>query len=176
MFGWPIRITTAQYREAAHEGIERRIRAIEGHHRPGNGHSEPNEIQIDCSGAIGELVFALAFDEEWDAWGRRGGTDVGGMQVRTTGWDQGCLPLQPRDADDELFWLVTGKGLDYTIRGCVLGWDGKRPPMGTWASKGQTKRPCWWVAQHSLCWPEWAIERVMEVNHGRSTHGLFASV
>lgn len=100
----------------------------------------------DIEGACAEMAFAKATGMYW------GGTvntfklpDVAGIQIRHTEYDNGHLIVREDDKDDEMFVLVTGKAPHFTVRGCLLGADAKRPEY--FRGEGY---PAWFVPQSAL--------------------------
>lgn len=70
-----------------------------------------------------------------------------GFEVRQTPYDSGRLILHRDDADDARFALVTGQLGEYSIRGWILGSEGKDDE---WWGDPQGGRPAYFVPQSAL--------------------------
>lgn len=112
---------------------------------------------IDEQGACAELAVAfglgVAWDgqylplEKWERW-RLCGTDVSGVEVRSTTHATGSLILHPKDKDEAPFVLVTCPERPlYRLVGWCWGREGKRPSL--WRDVGYG-RPCYYVKQRLL--------------------------
>jgi hypothetical protein len=78
-------------------------------------------------GAVGEFVASLALGVPWRGPGSFRGDDlVGGYQVRATSNEKGCLIIRSRDSDNDIFILVVGGPLKWSVPGWILGKDGKQ--------------------------------------------------
>lgn len=98
------------------------------------------------AGAVAEYVVSKALGANWQPVKAIGARDVGAFEVRSTGRADGRLILHERDPDDVPFVLVTGSYPRFTVRGWILGGDGKQPQYwGEWS-----KRPAYFVPQAAL--------------------------
>lgn len=113
---------------------------------------EHSEVWLDnIEGAMAELAYARWRGVEWPAsintFSKYG--DVGGEEIRWTKYECGHLPLQPHDKPNRFYWLVTGEGGYYKIRGRIQGAWGITAEF--W---DETQRhPCYMVPQHRLVFP-----------------------
>lgn len=141
-----VKLTRAEMFEAAIAGIMRHIENLGVRQ---DYHDIPAEFswQADIEGAIGERALAKALGIYWAGRGQFRGSDVGRYEVRTTRHATGRLILHPADADEAIFWLVTGADGTYQVRGWIKGCDGKRQEY--WADpKGG--RAAYFVPQSAL--------------------------
>ena len=145
-----IKLTTADLYLAAQAGIMRRISAIKNKRQERYGTPAEDLWGNDIESCIAEMLVARAFNVNWTPYAddpRTIKADVGeNIQVRSTRRNDGCLLLHPHDKDDQLFVLVTGSGVNKTIKGCIKGADAKKPKY--W--RESTGRPCYFVPQSAL--------------------------
>jgi len=103
----------------------------------------------DVGGALAELAVAKYLGRYWTGLnGRIKDDDVLGLQVRWTAPHCNRLVLHPDDADAAPFVLVTGVAPELTLRGWILGREGKQPEY--WADPTGTDRPAFFVPQAAL--------------------------
>lgn len=145
------RLTTADLYLAAQAGILRRISAIKSNRHQRHGNRETALWDQDIEGCIAEMLVAKAFNINWTPYAddpKSLKSDVGeDIQVRSTKRSDGCLLVHPDDPDEQMFVLVTGTGLDKTIKGYIKGSYAKKPKY--WRTS--TGRPCYFVPQSDLC-------------------------
>lgn len=98
------------------------------------------------NGALGEAAVACYLDRFW-AIGTMRGTDVNEYQVRTRLRDDYDLILHPKDPDEQIYFLVTANPPDFTIRGWIVGCDGKQQQ---WWRDPAGGRPAYFVPQSKL--------------------------
>jgi hypothetical protein len=130
-----IRLSEAEVQNATEAGLERnRI------NREANKKSVivvGSSIKSDIQGARAELAVAKAFgldwtgrvfsNAEWKAWSQAGGRDVGMLEVRSTHYPWGHLPMFEKDHNDYPYVLViVHSDSEYEIKGWVWGAEGKR--------------------------------------------------
>lgn len=116
-------------RHAASVAIERQIYNL---FRPGlkNTYQAPPEQAwaFHIQGALGEKAVARYYGLPWpERIGDYHARDVGGLQVRSTSLEDGCLIVHDRDKNDDPFILVTGSGPRFCLRGWLLGYEAKQP-------------------------------------------------
>lgn len=131
---------------AAQAGFLRTIQNIYAKAKSAYGADQDGiDWKIAIEGGIGEYVVAKALNIHWTGKGVMRGDDVGEYQVRTTPYENGCLLLHPRDEDEKVFILVTGKAPEYEVKGWIRGADGKKQEF--WKDGN---RPCYFVPQSEL--------------------------
>jgi hypothetical protein len=106
----------------------------------------------DIDGAASEMAVSKYFHRYWSGHvDNFTGDDVlGGVQVRSTGYEHGCLIVRPHDPDDALYILVVAKPPIYSIRGGILGPDAKVDKYWRGADCTNGDAPAWWVPQEDL--------------------------
>lgn len=100
-------------------------------------------------GACGELAVAKALNIYWaggiDTFSK---PDIGAnLQVRTRSKDNYDLIVRPKDSDEDIFILVTGKCPKYRIRGFVKGADAKQPQ---WLQDYGGRPPAYFIPPNHL--------------------------
>jgi len=134
-------------------GVMRRISAIQKQRSPQHGIRPDAEWQADIEGILGEYALAKYLNRFWSPIVGRLDTDMGdvhGFQVRATPWRNGCLIINKKDPDDDVFILVTGEnttGKRWTLRGWLYGRDAKNERF--WTAK-QKDRYAYFVPQDQL--------------------------
>ena len=114
---------------------------------PVNGQCVYKAAADDVVGAMAEAAVAKALGVYWlGEWLNHKALDVGDYQVRHTKHPNGRLLLQPGDADEQYFVLVTGLPPAFTIRGAIDACQGKTTEF--WDTS--MERPCYAVPQHKL--------------------------
>lgn len=145
-----VSLTPAQLLTAAIGGVRRQVTNV--HRRNAHGLEEWgfdwNEAIL---GAIGEVAVAKHFNRYWEAVVANPWTelkaDVGkSLHVRTT--DPGKrLIVRKSDPDDGVFVLVTGRRLEWTLVGWLLGWEAKQD---RWWTVVAHRPPAWFVPGDEL--------------------------
>lgn len=106
--------------------IIRRVECIRKQNRPNHGADSDKEWQMEIEGCLGEYALSKFLNLRWCGKGSATMPDVGEVDVRTRSRHDYDLILHPKDPDDRVFWLVTGKNGSYRIRGWILAKDGKQ--------------------------------------------------
>ena len=144
-----VTLDRAEFVYAACRGVERQVdNVLAGRHdRYGGQQVEPYRAHVE--GACGEYAVALYMGQPWDgALGNLRAADVGPtVQVRAGLEDHYRLILHPSDPDDHAFILVTGRAPRLTIRGWLLGREGKQQ---CWWQDPKGSRPAYFVPQSAL--------------------------
>ncbi len=144
-----VRLTEQEMGIAATIGIYRYLDAMRKNRRQTHGKTARGRWETDIEGCCTELAFAKWVGRYWSgalrANARRG--DVGGFEVRSCPLDDARLLLHAADADAAPFVLVTGTAPELTLRGWILGRDGKKTQ---WWSAPDGRRPCYAVPQAAL--------------------------
>lgn len=108
--------------------------------------------QLDIEAVQAEIACARHLGLTWvetDMPDKDG--DLGpGIQVRHTRHPNGRLLLHPTDENNHRFYLVTGTPPELTVRGWIMGGDGKHPDLWVELRPGQ---PCFAVPQEMLSRP-----------------------
>jgi hypothetical protein len=108
-----------------------------------------NASKLNMDGVIGEIALAKWGDRYWNgALGDYTAGDVGTWQVRYSVRPDARLILHPSDKDDAPFFLVTGVPPVVTLRGWIMGRDGKQQEY--WTEPGGNGRPAYFVPQSKL--------------------------
>jgi hypothetical protein len=134
-------------------GVMRRVSAINKSRTPQHGIRPEVEWQADIEGILGEYALAKYFGKFWSPVVGHLDTDEGdvhGYQVRTTPWRNGCLVINKKDPDADIFILMTGEnttGRRWMPRGWLRGADGKLQEY--WEAK-QKDRFAFFVPQEKL--------------------------
>jgi hypothetical protein len=116
-------------------------------------------IDSDIQGARAEMAVSKFFgipwtgkffeNEEWQKWKKSGGHDVGPLEVRSTTYKYGHLPMFKDDLDDAPYILVVVHDeCTYEIIGWCWGWEGRQP--GFWADPGRHGRAYFCVPRRIL--------------------------
>lgn len=143
-----VELTWFEAFRAAEAGVMRHIEALK-RKRPQTYGSVNKPWDIDIESAAAEMAVAKGLGVYWTAVAGRPENlpgDCGQYQVRSTTRENGCLILHDRDADDDVFVLVTGQVPMFTLRGWIRGAEGKNP---LYLSPGDG-RPAYFVPQHAL--------------------------
>jgi hypothetical protein len=75
--------------------------------------------------------------------------DVGvNIDVKTRPRHDWDLIVRPGDPEDRVYVLVTGRKLDFQVRGWVYGHE--VAALGWWGAKDGERAPCWWIGQDRL--------------------------
>ena len=112
---------------AAQVGVHRQVCGLAlGRQHTYGARDDGDQWRRHIQGACGELVVARLLGVEWTgarATCQSGGTDVGGLEVRTLtdhAWD---LIVRAKDPDDALVVLVTGEAPVFRVQGFTqAGW------------------------------------------------------
>jgi hypothetical protein len=147
-----MKLTSPELMQAALCGSMRRITAMkDGMDTDCNCRNPKTSWATDIDGAASEMAVSKYLRRYWSGHVRNfTGDDVlGGIQVRSTVYEQGKLILRPDDPDDAFFILVVANAPIYSIRGGIFARDGKidayfRPCDPVEGS------PAWWVPQDAL--------------------------
>lgn len=157
-----VALTNTELLMAATTGIARRIDSL-AHQRaqtvPGIDAKGMGWVR-DIEGACAELAVAKATNRFYDFSQRRfrgQGGDVDAWQVRHTVEDEGHLILREHDDRNAYYMLVTGHSGTYTIRGYLLGEDGRKDEWKR--DPGGRGRPCWFIPQSALLVLTWRRDR-----------------
>lgn len=144
-----VNVTLTQYEIyiASFVGSARRVASLK--------RGETNKVQnkdfgwhTDIEGAAAEMALAKALNIFW------GGSvntfklpDVGGLQVRHTQHENGCLIVRKGDDLDAVFVLVTGSHPHYKISGWTFGRDAMKD---CYVRDPNSNYPAWFVPQSDL--------------------------
>lgn len=143
-----MKVVTLDAREmmvAALSGAMRRISGLK------NRRSQNANYDTFCNEAWGdeiessmaEVALAKYLNQYWrvGAFEQRHSGDVGnGIEARWTRYKNGHLILMPKDADDHVYYLITGRAGTYQIHGFIEGWQGKKQQWWTNECNGQKVR------------------------------------
>jgi hypothetical protein len=145
-----IKLTPWEMLLAAQAGIMRQVDNLHKKRQAYYGAGTVNDWQLHVEGCLGEYALAKYLGVNWSGQGFRGG-DVGAFEVRTRSKDYYELILHPDDHDEKHYWLLCGCNGTYTIKGWILGRDGKRKDYWKDPAGG---RPAFFVPQSALILPE----------------------
>lgn len=118
-------LSNSQMMMCAQVGVIRHLQFIKREARPMYGLDVNTDWKLQIEGAMSEYALAKHLNVHWEGVGFPDADDVGKEDVRVTEYDDGHLILHPRDKDKKNYWLLTGKNGQYTVRGFILGKDGK---------------------------------------------------
>lgn len=152
-----IRLTAAEVKNATEAGLERN--RINREAKKKSVIVVGSSIKADIQGALAELAVAKAFNlpwtgrvfsnPEWKAWSLAGGRDVGMLEVRSTHYPWGHLPMFEKDHNDYPYVLVIALSeTEYEIKGWIWGAEGKRREY--WKDPANTHKPYFNVPQSVL--------------------------
>lgn len=135
-------LTVAETRYNGHRsrGTEHRWNRDEGEHT----------VRLEAEAIGAEMAVAQLLGRTWEDVGRPDGDGDGGLlgiQVRYTAHPNGRLLVHREDADDHLFFLVTGSLEGYEVHGWILGEEAKA--VGEWREL-KAGRPCFVVDRSHL--------------------------
>jgi hypothetical protein len=142
-----IRLTWPEIQVCAAVAIARALINIRDGNPPRYGF-DGNGLGLDQDflGAIGEHAVSRYVDARW-RFLERGALDVGGYEVRASGWPR--LVIHPGDRDDAPFIMVHVKRSNLpgvSLLGWILGRDGKRQEWwGECNPAKPNKREAFWV-------------------------------
>lgn len=132
---------------AAHAGVMRQVENLKLGRTPAHGCGVESDWQLNVEGCLGEMALAKYLGVWWPGKGRFRDCDVSNVDVRTATKDHYRLILHKEDPDDRVFYLLTGVNGVYTVRGWILGEDGKNEE---WWEDPDTGRPAYFVPQSVL--------------------------
>jgi hypothetical protein len=147
MKDWSTKLTFDDLSEGGCSGLRRRLRAMQKGRTYKNGRPADDILyKYDIEGAMCELAAARILDLPWEETVEldRVKGDVAGMQVRSTDREDGCLILYKDDDPEDIFLLVTHSIPVFTLRGWLMGHEGKLEQF--WDTK-RTGRPAYFVPQ-----------------------------
>jgi len=148
-----VRFSAFELTQIGVAGVMRRVSAISKNRTPQHGIRPEAEWQADIEGIAGEYALAKYLGRFWSPTVGHLDThmgDVSGYQVRSTPWRNGCLIINEKDPDDDIFVLVTGEntvGLEWHVRGWLQCRDGKKKEY--WQAK-QKGRFAYFIPQEQL--------------------------
>ena len=142
-----IKLQPYEWAMAASVGMRRNMSAI-ADGRPDQHGFIGEGWGVHIEGACGEMAVAKALGVYWDgSVNTFKGPDVGSIQVRTRSEDYYGLLVRAKDADDDVFVLVTGRSPEFVIRGWLRGSEAKREE---WLSSHGGRPPAYFVPQERL--------------------------
>lgn len=143
-----IRLTASEMMLAAQAGIMRTVEnVINGAKSAHGADADGIDWTISIEGCIAEWVASRIIDSHWYGKGQMRGEDVGGYQVRSTAYENGCLILHEEDKDDAPYILLIGKAQVWKgAMGWMYGRDGKDKKY--WRS--DVRKPAFFVPVKAL--------------------------
>lgn len=158
-----VKLTLAEMMLAAQVGVMRQVNNKKHGRSHRYGATDSNAWQIAIEGALGEAALAKALGVYWSGnIGRLSAADVGGIEIRTTPYRQGCLILHPGDQDEAAFFLAVGCQGDYEIKGWIRGAEGKQDRF--WKDPTGAGRWAFFVPQGELRGVEMFNSELLMVN------------
>ena len=142
-----VRLSYAEILQGAMVGVMRQIQNLKAGRTHAHGAAPDKGWQMHLEGALGEMALAKHLDVYVGGTGVLRGPDVGDCDVRTTAGADNRLILHPDDPDERVFWLLTGQNGKYTVRGNILGAEGKQQK---WWKDPVGGRPAYFVPQGEL--------------------------
>lgn len=121
-----VRLEWFEVSRAAIVGVSRNVEALrKGYQQKLRGKDESWERHV--LGALGECAFAKATNRYWSgSVNTFKAPDVGSIQVRTRSQSSYDLIVRDDDNDDDVFVLVTGGPVEFTIHGWIRASDAKK--------------------------------------------------
>jgi hypothetical protein len=142
-----ISLSPSEILQASMMGVMRQVQNLKARRNDAYGAQTQNGWQMHVEGALGEMALAKYLDVYLGGTGTLRAADVGDCDVRTTSGPNNRLILHPNDPDDRVFWLLTGQNGKYTVRGNILGAEGKKQQFWKDPAGG---RPAYFVPQSEL--------------------------
>jgi hypothetical protein len=143
-----VRLTEKEQREAAQNGHDRQGQSIGAGLKDRYGASPEDGLGLHLLGALGERAAAKGLGIPWmPTVNTFKKPDVGPYQVRTASRHYYDLRLHKRDADDEIFLLVTEQHGVYILQGWLWGREGKQQRYMKEYVRG---RPAYFVPRRDL--------------------------
>lgn len=152
-----------EIRVAAQVGLQRQLEDIHRDKRSYSGERKEGAWSRHIEGALSECALAKALNVYWN---KRSYPlpDVGDVDCRSTSVESGHLQIKKDDPDDRKFYLLIGINGKYRIAGWIYAKDAKKPEY--WGSKGEGRKPCYWVPQDKLIpFGKAAPEKVLTVDN-----------
>lgn len=107
-------------------------------------------LQEEIIGACGERAWCKYRNQHWDAsfnTFHRVADAAGGVEVRSTTRDDGCLIIRHNDDADRWYVLIVGEPPLLRVAGYIKGEDAK---IAEWVRDPHRQRPAWFVPQSAL--------------------------
>jgi hypothetical protein len=148
-----VRLNKVEFYNAAHIGLIRQLQNINKGRKDSYGAETMDGWGIHIEGACGELVVAKVLNIFYNGnIGDLSACDVNNeernIEVRTRSNHRYDLILHPKDKDENVFILVTGKAPLYKIRGWILAKEGKKKKY--WSDPSGKNRPAFFIPQKDL--------------------------
>lgn len=142
---WP------EMRLAGNVAVEREVDNLMNDRRHKYGMPEFEGWQRHMEGCFGECAGGRGLGRFWlGAVGQLDAADIGmTLEVRTTPYDYGRMPIHDSDKDHHAYILVTGKAPNLRLRGWHYARDGKHKKWFRTAP-GKDGRQAYWVPQDAL--------------------------
>lgn len=146
-----VELTESEMSMAAGAAVMRQCENLKLKVQPAYGAGTDNDWQLAIEGCLGEFALSKHLGVHWSGKGKFRapdvGSDVGGVDVRTTNGDHHRLILHDDDPDDRVFWLLCGVNGRYDVKGWITGRDGKQSQYWCDPAGG---RPAYFVPQSAL--------------------------
>lgn len=144
-----VRLTPQEVALAATIGIYRYMDALRKSRPQTYGEIARGRWETDIEACCAEMAFAKWADRFWSGAlrARAVSGDVGRFEVRSCPREDAHLLLHDADADAAAFILVTGTAPEFSLRGWIVGQDGKN---AEWWRAPDGRRPCYAVPQAAL--------------------------
>jgi hypothetical protein len=145
-----VRLTWSEVMLAGEAGLMRQVDNLKNGRRQTFAIPDPEEEwRRDIEGACAEMAFAKFGDRFWSgAIGNFKVADVGPFEVRSTGYENGCLPINKKNNPDRLFILAVGRAPVFRLAGWIKGSDAQR--VEWWREPPAVPFAAWFVPQANL--------------------------
>jgi hypothetical protein len=143
-----VKLTWGEMLLAAQAGAMRQVENLKEGRSPAYGAGNQNDWQYNVEGCLGECALAKFLGVYWSGKGVLGAPDVGTVDVRTRSQDHYELYLHKSDPDDRVFYLLCGINGEYSVKGWILGKDGKKEKY--WNDPSGNNRYSYFVPRYAL--------------------------
>ena len=149
VIGVSVRLTNREMAMGAECGIMRNIAAMADDRCDQYGFAEEFGWNAHIEGACGEVAAGKIMGRFWSPTVNTfAAPDIGRhIQVRTRSRHDYDLPIRPKDKQEHLFVLVTGKAPLFMVRGYILAADARRDE---WLADHGGRPSAWFVPQRAL--------------------------
>lgn len=142
-------------------GVMRHVMSAMNGHKDGAGlnRNDQETWESDIEGALAEEVVAKLKGWYWGGTLMNfNGADIGDkIQVRWTGWKNGCLILREKDrreCPDHIFYLVRGRMPTYEVVGKIRGAAAMCPEFWTVPGHEEKRKTPYWKVPGERLFPE----------------------
>lgn len=143
-----VKLTPREIMLGATMGVMRHIQDLRDRRAGVNQQPAHLAWQVKIEGALAELAVAKALGDYWSGASYRGAADSGGIEVRMTRYQDGCLFLHEHDKSDARYVLAAGLNGTYKVAGWLWGREGQQEKY--WRRVSAERNPAFFVPQSEL--------------------------